>query len=1586
MAGGGSLGTLSIDVLANVAQMVSDLGAAQQASAKAAQQFQRDWQGAVDSVSDSFKSLIAIVGVGFSLEGIKSAIEQVTQLDTGIAHMSATFGISVSTFSDLNAAATAADTNLDSVTTSMTRLQKASSEAVAGNAQMTESFRALGISVSQLQSLSPDQLLQRVATALTETAPSAERTANMMALFGRNIAGIYPVLQQLAQGAHDTAVAFGAVITPDMTAKSEAYSQAMGHVKLAVQGLEQTFVQNVLPALTQAANEFAAMISTSSSLQTALQAAGTSAQFLADHLDGVVESAKTLVEIALDVKIAAWSESLLVTAESASGVTRAMAGIGAAATGAVAIGAAAFTGWQIGTWARDNFAWTAEIGQWIAAGVYSAQTVVVAAFQAIWTAVKANFNAFIASIQQGLAAPFQALADKLQDIAPQMAIGFQNIASSIKPASDGATVLATGYQNASNIIMQAKTVIGDIWSSIGSDSAAAGKSVDAMNDFKTAVQAVDAAAAHGSLTDDQYENQLQALSAAYTKAKQGVTDATQLNQIYDQTLSILASSAEKAGTGISTFNSNVAAGESALKTYQNDLAKLSDLEDQLASGLGGPYLAALKTYDKGVDEIAKTWSDAVDAGKDNDDLLNRLAADQTKLQIQLANTTAQIKAQHDVMAQATQQMQDLERIIQAAPDDQAALTAALKEYDTLLKSHYDFYGNYIGDETTLKQKLDEQLPSYIALQQGIKNYETELKNNQAVMQQWASIASNAFDSAFTDINKDIIEGGNVMKDLVNVAEQVVEAIMFEFEKLAIINPILNSIFGVSAGGGSLLPTLENSALGSLFSGATGGSGGIMSSLFGSSGTISNIFGSTAGSGSGIMGALFGGSGSFDMVAGDSGLVGMGSADDLALVPDYGGEAAGAAGDVGSVLGDGAGTTSGIFSAGGSVSSGLGAIGSIAGGALAGFQIGSQLGGTAGGIAGAVGLGVAAYMIPVVGWIAGAASLLNMVTGGGLFGTSWAPTGNTEQDVNVTGSGATASASAEESKKGALFSGRSWKTVPVAEDSQTTDAINTAFTQIQTSVTAAATALGETSGSVIAGSWAETMDKTGKVLTNTTTIAGQTFTDTSQQFFERIAADSEEALLPASAALTTFFNQFQSNADQLADAANMLVAAQIDVNKGMGLLGTSDTALGDIASEVQSLQQSGETLVQTYVRLQTEQMDVSAALTELGLTTNNVGADFVTFADSLSSAAGGLSNLNSELSALYSAYVPASTQALNSYNAAQKASQTALSAIGENPTESMSQFWSDFQAAMPNLTATQTQQWIAAGLSLASFTAAVTDASQKYAAFEISNYGDAFVSAMAQIVTSEQTQIDTANQLAQATGKAGASQQDIADIMTQTSLQMGKAISDLTTGINQDLTTLNAGNSSINPNSTQGYLSVFAGYGSGSADAANSAQQSTAIDLLQKIGDYQYATGDTTAQAFAHFGVNTGMIAALLGESVDQVGKQVDQQAQTDASMINLVTLNQETNDILTDLLDVAQGKAPSVDLSTYGAPVVSRIAPSGGSTGPQTRTAPTSASPTSSPDVVAAMDRNTAATLKLHGSIRSLMTKQRGTRGSGIPA
>lgn len=71
---GGSLGTLQIDVLANIANMVSDLGRAQLESQKAAREFQRHWQEASDNIHESLRSLAEFAGVALSANAFKEWI------------------------------------------------------------------------------------------------------------------------------------------------------------------------------------------------------------------------------------------------------------------------------------------------------------------------------------------------------------------------------------------------------------------------------------------------------------------------------------------------------------------------------------------------------------------------------------------------------------------------------------------------------------------------------------------------------------------------------------------------------------------------------------------------------------------------------------------------------------------------------------------------------------------------------------------------------------------------------------------------------------------------------------------------------------------------------------------------------------------------------------------------------------------------------------------------------------------------------------------------------------------------------------------------------------------------------------------------------------------------------------------------------------------------------------------------------------------------------------------------------------------------------------------------------------------------
>jgi len=120
----------------------------------------------------------------------------------------------------------------------------------------------------------------------------------------------------------------------------------------------------------------------------------------------------------------------------------------------------------------------------------------------------------------------------------------------------------------------------------------------------------------------------------------------------------------------------------------------------------------------------------------------------------------------------------------------------------------------------------------------------------------------------------------------------------------------------------------------------------------------------------------------------------------------------------------------------------------------------------------------------------------------------------------------------------------------------------------------------------------------------------------------VTAENLLALLPAAQNASQIADQWRSSADALLAGTQMLVQAQIDINKGIGLLG-DNSSLGDITKEVQKLQLENESLAQTYVRLQTEQQTFKAILDNLGLTTGKTGVDFLEFADKLATLSGGI---------------------------------------------------------------------------------------------------------------------------------------------------------------------------------------------------------------------------------------------------------------------------------------------------------------------------------------------------------------------------
>jgi hypothetical protein len=986
-----------------------------------------------------------------------------------------------------------------------------------------------------------------------------------------------------------------------------------------------------------------------------------------------------------------------------------------------------------------------------------------------------------------------------------------------------------------------------------------------------------------------------------------------------------------------------------------ELAAAQDAMQKLVTSIegkaGDQFAQAQATYTNqllALKDAAETWAIA---GGNVDEIIRKWQEGEAAAATQLSKTNAQIEKQSDLLGNFQRELGEQAALI-GLNDRALAVAQAVKKVT-------DEYERNVAEGKAVKQSL-EQLQAGAANSAG-KFYDLSeaAKRNAEAAHEWQSIWSSAGNSLADTFAKVLVEGGSLFDGLKSLAKQTVEQIISYFARLAVINPILNSIFGSGAGMGSgfsLLPTLANTAFGGggainaavsgggaqnvLTDGGAGATGGF--SFFSPStwitagknlyGGFSSMFGSeltvdTAGLNAGLPSAtMFGGGGGTGIFAGAN----AGGA--ASFAPQYGG--------YGSTLGQGLGIAGGIYAGYNEYKAAGGGVGGLAGGAA--YGVGTYVAGgaiAAGGaaLAGGATLGAAGSAafaaIPVVGWIALAAMLVNMISGGKLFGTSWQAKSSTTS-LAIGPNGGDASASLYETKQGAFFSGLKKRNKAVDPGQDARDAAQSLFDSVEKIMIQSAHQIQIDVPPVISAALevVNTFDKKGKVKSTkyVVDILGKKYEEASQELAAtRISAEAIVATVAASEAgkaAGAIAEQWRSSADTLMDGAQFLVAATADLTKGTNLLGDGGT-LTQIADIVTELQQGGEKLVETYARLGAETQIVQQAFALARVSIGKTGEDLVRFADSAAQAAGGASQLTQLIQQFNQAYFSAAEIAKQGIDQLKKASDSALTSIGEDPAESMAKFKNDFLSALPSLSPEDLVKWYTAGVALASYTSAVTDsanqlmqAKQQYAQFEMQLYGDDFLSSFASVVSAEQQQINTANQLAKAAGLAGASQEDLARITAQGTAAVRKAIADLTTGINNDIAAL-FGASLSGADANNPFGPQYQQAQKAAQDQANAQRISGAYDLIEKLGDYAFASGKTIDDVLKLFpSVSLDQIGSAAGISAEDARKQIQAAEDNAAALTKMAAQGDEQNGLLANILATLQGAPLPYSVSQLGTP------------------------------------------------------------------
>lgn len=690
----------------------------------------------------------------------------------------------------------------------------------------------------------------------------------------------------------------------------------------------------------------------------------------------------------------------------------------------------------------------------------------------------------------------------------------------------------------------------------------------------------------------------------------------------------------------------------AAKAALPDLTNLANLVDRLQGKAGSPYDAADAQYINNIRDLASKA--AAEIGKADAAVANghMSVADAAQVEASAQKLVSdgitaasaardeaytKIKRQLDVGGRLIEQMQQEAHLAGLSDRDQAIARASWAYEQEARQQNLKLTQEQTDAE---KKRVEAAAAASFDMQRYAQMQQQIAQEYVGFWENAAGSTSKLFADGLTGQIHDLKDFSRQGK---SILQQWVSDIISQFLRLRVLGPLLSGAMGTVAGWLGIGGDLSGSALsiasqyygggstvgttaGSV--GGTGGAGNNYGNMLSNISTAKSLYsyvmgGGSYGTGAGNVASVgvdaSGHATAFNPWAGApkasyyGGSWGFGGYS--APIASYGGALAGAY--YGAHQGDGSWGTAGSTVAYGALGAGVAgtaaglyggmSLGAAAGGAFGGAAAaGGVSAGAAGGSA-AAGAAASTSWIPIVGWVAALAALVDHFSGGKVFGTKYR-TDASDVSLNVGPDGSSADASVHQWKYrsqlsqafgrvGGLLLPSDWgdkdtKFKNVAATPEMTAAAKALYDNLEKVMVTGAQKLAVDAPSMIEASLSaqSTYNKKGK-LTGTNYVVeylGRTWKEaTADAATQRLGAEALVKVVEASAGAVaqSIAEQFRSSAEALMDGAQTMLAAQADIVKGNNLVALGAQAtLRQVIAFTQSMQADGEKLADTYNRL------------------------------------------------------------------------------------------------------------------------------------------------------------------------------------------------------------------------------------------------------------------------------------------------------------------------------------------------------------------------------------------------------------------
>src|SRR6266404_3715291 len=300
----GTLGSLVVDISANVAKFQADMSAVRRTAEDSAQRMDSAFQSVVGTLK-TIGGLLA-VGEGFTLlkEHIEGAIEAAASLEK----LSQRTGATVEGLANLSATAKLTNTDNDQLAVGLQKLSKSMIDAANGGQKTTAAFQAIGISTKDLIGQKPDEVFRLIAQRLNEYQDGAEKVALAQLLMGKSGANMLPLLHDLAEGGE-----IQSRVTAEQAKQAEEFEKNLKRLSVTFHENANALVQQFLPALSALSeNMLAAQRAGAGLLQTLISIpaknlwAAITDTPIQERIDAAREKVKQLQDQIADPRVQSW--------------------------------------------------------------------------------------------------------------------------------------------------------------------------------------------------------------------------------------------------------------------------------------------------------------------------------------------------------------------------------------------------------------------------------------------------------------------------------------------------------------------------------------------------------------------------------------------------------------------------------------------------------------------------------------------------------------------------------------------------------------------------------------------------------------------------------------------------------------------------------------------------------------------------------------------------------------------------------------------------------------------------------------------------------------------------------------------------------------------------------------------------------------------------------------------------------------------------------------------------------------------------------------------------------------------------------